>query len=386
MSENNLISALNQNRAFLSESYKQDGKRIDFFGRKAFFSLNKTGLSIIKLNPFQLFLRNTFGFYKNTHLTHVFKYLSKKKSKAEGIVLPFYLRMAKIWTEKYLKWVGNASVRDAKVICFGERHGDRAFRAAVQQFINENYREGDIVLIEGVKAGEIVKPRDTQLTRELKENCLVMGWEPQNFKELNQNGLGVHKAKYQELLALIKLFETTFPENCLFNPTEISLLKNSFEEIGNKILELNQYYQSKTPGVKNVKNFFSNLLQHVIEQKFQEPRICVLYAISKILSELEKVQEKALYKNLSSEANESLMKNASLRDPSLIHEISKYRQEGRRLFVIGGLAHFLQTPYTSENQVKKELAKHQFVVLGRRTEIDKFAKLNKDMPHQVFRT
>lgn len=382
MSEKNLISALNQNRAFLGKNYEKIGKRIGFFGRKVFLSHDKTGWSIVRLNLFQLFFRNIFGLYKNTHLSHVYKCLSKEESHAEVAALPFYLRITKIWTEKYLKWVGNASLKDAKVICFAETHYDRAYRAAVQQFINENYIEGDIVLTEGVKAGKIVKPRYIQQTRGLKENCLIMGWEPQNFKELNQKAFGPAEAKYQELTSLVELFKTTFPKNCQFNQTEISHLRNSFEEIGNKIVELNQYYQSKKPLIVNIKRTLSNLLQQVKDHKFEEPRKSLLYIISKILTELEKMQEKALYKNLSPEAAEILKKNAPLRDSSLIHEIQKYRSEGRRIFVIGGLAHFLQTPITSENLVKKELAKHQFVVLGRSNEIDKFANLNKDMPSQ----
>lgn len=384
MKEDNLISILHQNRDFLGENYERIGKKIGsgFFGRKVFLSYDKKmGWNIIRLNPLQLLCRNIFGLYRNTHLKHVFKCLAKEKLPSEIVALPFYSRMAKIWAEKCLKWVGNTSVNKAQVFCFGEKHGDQAYRAAIQQFINENYREGDIVLIEGVKAGEVIKPSDCQLTRELKENCLVMGWEPQNFKEINQKAFELHEAKYQELVALMKPFETTFPEECRFNQTEIPLLKKSLEEIGDKVLELNQYYRSKDPGVMQVKVFFSNLLQQVTQQKFKEPRACVVYAIGQVLAKLERVQEKALYRNLTPEAQKHFLRNAALRDPSLIHEISKNRKEGRRVFVIGGLAHFIQTlHYTSENQVKKELAKHQFVVVGRKTIMNKLSRLNRDIP------
>lgn len=384
MHENNLISILRQNRTFLGNTYERIGKWVGFglFSRKVFLSHDKeTGWSIASLNPLQLLFRNAFGLYRNTHLKHVFKCLSEENPQSKVADLSFYSRIAKVWAEKCLKWVGNTSLKDAQVFCFGEKHGDHAYREVVQQFINENYREGDVVLIEGFKAGEVIKACDSQLTQKLKENCLVMGWEPQNFKELNQNGFKLHHAKYQELLELMKQFETTFPENFSFTQSEIPLLKKSLEEIGDKVQELNQYYNSKDWEVLKVKELFSNLLQQVSEQKFKNPRVLIFYAICETLSKLEKEQGKALYKNLTTDAQKHLLKNAPLRDLSLIQEISKNRHDGRRIFVIGGLAHFIQTPYaSSKNQVKEELAKHQFVVVGRKKMMDKFSGLNKDIP------
>src|SRR5262245_59794776 len=103
-----LISFLHANQATLGVNYNHVSKTIGSgFGRQKILLVHdaKTGWGLVKLNLLQLFLRNIFGAYKNTHLNHVFKQLSQEKARQQ---VAFYPRMARIWAKKFLNIKGNA--------------------------------------------------------------------------------------------------------------------------------------------------------------------------------------------------------------------------------------------------------------------------------------
>lgn len=380
MVNNQNLSILNPNSSVsLDKNYANIGKWVGsgiFKQKVLLYRDKKNEWKIVKYNFLQMFFRNFFGGYKKTHLDKIFKSLSKESSQKEKEASTLYQRIAKVWAEKYVKWVGNTPSNQANVICFGEEHGDIAYRSIVKQFINKNYQKGDIVLIERAKAGEVIDPEKSQLTRGLNKDCLVMGWEPQNFKEITEGGLASHHAKCDELKDLVRQIEQAFPEKSSSYDEE--RIKKKCEEIGNKILELNKYFQSDSPKVLNIHQNLLAFQKIFFKNKSDNPNKLMKVVILESIVKLEEKQEKMLYKNLTNEESNLLIKNAHLRDSSLIQEIHKNRREGKRIFVIGGMGHFICT-HVSETKVKKELAKHKFTILGRKTLFNQWAQFNKDI-------
>ena len=56
--------------------------------------------------------------------------------------------------------LGNTPLSKAKVVYLGETHSDETYRRTVNELIERNYKKGDIILIEGVKAGKKVPIRE----------------------------------------------------------------------------------------------------------------------------------------------------------------------------------------------------------------------------------
>lgn len=344
-----------------------------FLSQKVLFSCDKkNGLSVVKLNFIQMILRNIFGCYKNTHLDTVFKYICNENFQQIMITTPLYLKIAKLWENKFLKWIGNSSINQANVICFGEEHGDTAYRTIVNQFINKNYKEGDIILVEGVPAG--VQPKFHPFIYGVNNNFLIMGWEPANFRQEYLKKIEFHHTKWQEISKIIEQCEIDFPDECNYDQENINFLKIKCEEIQNKIFELNKYYQSDSPKINKL---LPVLLQYLFETKIKNPKQIIIAIVTDILSEFDKLKEKILYKYMSPEANEYADKNNSLREISLIQEIQKFRQLEKKVFVIGGMSHF-NSISRIRSKVKDELAKHQFVLLERKSLFWRYAWFNRE--------
>lgn len=130
------------NKTNLGANYSKLGKTTGsgfWHRRKILLSFDKTnGWRIVKLNPLQMFFRQVFGAYKNTHLKSVFKQVAREKVKDKNVPLPLYQRLTQLWSKKFIAAVGNSSPAKADVFCFGEKHGDVSYRAVAVQFINDH--------------------------------------------------------------------------------------------------------------------------------------------------------------------------------------------------------------------------------------------------------
>ncbi len=344
---------------------------------------DKDGWEVLKLNVFQLFFRKVLGAYKSTHLDHIAKRINKLQ--ITDNIKDCHARVEALWIKKNLIGLGNSDLPEAGIVCFAERHGDKCFRAGIAQLINASYRAGDIILVEGMEADQEIVSKDYQQTKTLNSECIVRGWEPKNFKEINGSSFKKASTKYEELQKLSNYFRDNLKMEGNLTDEEIDILKIKLDELTGKIKYLNEYYKSKSKIILQSDEILKEVLEKLKKGNLSSvgKHGAMLYAIIiKILVELEKNQEKALYKNMTSNEVTEIMAGVSVRNTSLINQINKYRREGRKVFVIAGASHLLEfpSPYKSCKEVKKCLGNDRFVVITRKRDFTKkIAELNSEL-------
>jgi len=246
-----LNSCLIANKAILGPNLEKLGKTQGGFfnGFKYMLSYDKkTGFTIQKLNNSQLLLRTLSGEYKSTHLSGIFIKLSKLKTTED--VKACHTRIHNFWVNKYVIGLGNSELSKAKLICFAETHEDLALRAYMRYLINHSYEEGDIILVEGVKASR-VGPTNDPWTQKIKPGCIVRGWEGEELDNLlNSPAQQKSNAFHREIMHCTKLLNKPFiaidlADFLLELQDRINYLKQKFNEMQN-------YIQSTSPLLLNV--------------------------------------------------------------------------------------------------------------------------------------
>lgn len=346
-------------------------------GRKILLSFTgKSDWKILKLNLFELFLRKFLGAYKSTHLDYIAKKLNKQELTDD--IKDCHTRIQTIWSKKNLIGLGNANFSEAKIVCFAEDHLDKSFQTSVAQLINAHYKEGDVVLIEGVEADKIIEANDYPQTRNLKPSCIVKGWEDENFKTITDETFKESRAMHKALMACYDVFSENLPSEGTLTVEQISLVKIKLHEFLEKINKLNEYYKSKyiSQGKVFLENLFENLKTGSLSlTAFKGGLAC-------IMSELEKNQYKAFYKNATHNQVKEAKKTANVRNESLIREISKYQNNKQRIFVIAGKAHLLPMGYrhVSVKEVQATLQKDKFIIITRNSLFTRvLARINSNL-------
>ncbi len=377
-----LSKCLESNKLILGQKCENLGKATGscFFPRKVFLSYSeKEGWQVVILNIIQLFLRKVFGAYQSTHLNPIAERVSKIES-SDG-VRDCKSRIQTVWAQKNLVRLGNAPLSSAQIIGFPEEHFDRLYQTSVAPLINALYKEGDVILVEGREAGKAGERSAHKATEDLKEDCVIMGWEPQNFKELH-GAFRKSEAKYQELLACGDYLKTHFSVEGSLTTSQITDLRLKVNELVGKIEKLNEYYQSTDPCVLEAKSFLCDLFEKLTNGTlFADNPMGVFSTWTfKILSRLEKEAPLAMHTNMTPEERKEVFKTVPIRNASLVAEIDKYLNMGKRVFVIAGAAHLLRYPsiYGVE-EVRDILQKNQFALVAKKDLFAGISKFNSDL-------
>jgi hypothetical protein len=253
----------------------------------------------------------------------------------------------------FSSWSNVESSSKADLFLFPEWHANKEYRKTMNRYINEHYREGDIVLVEGIPAGTAERNQQVEY---LKEGIPVYGWEPQNFKELIA---GSSVQKLQEMLKEMKAF-----------PSKFMPMAYDFEAIGSHLdvvisefQKLAAYFDPKMPPAKieaEIKRCYEG------SKTKDNPREVFQVVIVLLLKKLEDKQEKAFLDHETPDEIEKVIKNVRQRNLSLVTEIQRYHAQGKRVFVIAGAAHFLHWPFSVSSSALKEihacLREHKFVM------------------------
>ena len=197
--------------------------------------------------------------------------------------------------------MGNAKRSDAQVFLFPENHTDANYRKASERYINTQYRVGDVVLVEGLAAGETISE-----LRHFKKGIQIYGLEPKNFKALTMLPAGRKQKEMEDKFRdLLKIPVFNFPDDC-----------KRFQEIVD-------YIDPSTGSVEK------------LIKKSQ------LESLAKFLMGLYKKMPHAWYHHMSSEDRTIAENSIAERNHSLVKEILNYRSLGKRVFIIAGSRHLL---------------------------------------------
>lgn len=349
--------ALEKNKKLLGADYSNLGKTKGpfFWPRKVVLSYKeKKGWEVRQLNIFQLFRKSLCGSYKSTKLDHVVKKLNDL-APLEGEVKKCHHQMQKLWMKKNLIEWGNCSITDAKVICFPEEHTDKDFHAVVVNFINEYYQEGDIILIEGIKVTQkgkllpgIYSPFD------FNSECVIEGWEPESFDDMLNQCFPKFVEYKNEIGEYLKEVIKKQNEN------DLEGIKSLLIQLIADVKKWNKYYQSDSEYILN----FDEAVNMCLEENEE---IDTLAGVLRLC--LNQFQtEHPIYKNkLSKDERAAILAFAKERNVSLATQIQKYREEGKRVFVIAGTSHLFKCPnYPDCKEVREVLEDDSYIMIMRK--------------------
>lgn len=304
-------------------------------GKKCYLSYKKgQRWEVVKLNVLQRFLRFTLLFYKETHINLVGRKIARLKIEADHDCLDLIVSK---WSRKNLIFQGNSDIKRAKIIGLPENHLKPIYNAATARIIKKLYQPGDIILIEGWKAGNKITARKAgmHMTAFLPEDLIVRGWEPQNLEELIKVP-NASKEKYKILLSYLDVLKTINIRE--YSDDEINSYESLKNEIIAKISELNLFYKSKNKWVLNAADYINAVF---LDFKETKKPLKFLVGIMDVFIILEERHRKAFYQNISWEEKIEISNNMKARNDSLNAQITKYRNKGKRVFVCAGASHLL---------------------------------------------
>lgn len=265
-----------------------------------------------------------------------------------------------------LRITGNSSLSEAELIAFPEDHLDKAFQQDIYTVIDENYREGDLVLVEAHQAGKPVN-RDKYPLSSIPKRCKAEGWDDKNAL-FSAPTLRLHKENCKKLKKLSIDLERILPENASFNPNNLKQMQEldqNIQEFKDNIIQLSEYFLEKENfNPSEIRKKIDNGVHAFKEKNLKDNKASLTYFLTKFITPLEKARDEALYRHLSTT---EAAKTGIPRNASLTSSIHRSHKPGRRVFIIGGTYHFLRAPAPLPDcaDVRKALAEHKFVLITR---------------------
>ena len=373
--------ALSENKNLLGSNYCNLGKRSEFgpLGGKTFLSYRGAfGWDVVRLNPWQLLARTILGWYKETRLETVIEGWNRYKVgriefKPEKYKdLPeLEKRLQDLWKKSrgpaepfppFALFFGNCdNMKKAQVICFGERHGDKAFRKFTSMIINKLYRPGDIVLVEGRVAGKPVRPKDFPCTQHIRQDVKMQGWEPKikqikfSKRDEMRNGLRdknkAFLAKFPKKIKAEQIDELEKKTKAFFHEELLSFYEFFFPK-----LEL------RREALERVERTWSNFFSAVRKKEFNSPINAWKTLFMHFIEELYDRMEKVIYKHITAEESKKIDEEIPIRNDSLCSEMDKHTRSRRRVFIIGGALHFFRSPEGDRDKVVDALKRRNFIL------------------------
>lgn len=383
---NDLQTVLQTKQNILGKDCKNLGKRKGFLHfHKVMLSYDaQAGWNVKELNIFQLIFRKIFGAYKSTHLKNIiqnYKNQTHRNSTLEH-------RLQSIWAkalplsskhpDNQPVILGNSRPSAAQLFGCPEDHTNKSWRLEMGKFINQHYRSGNIILIEGLPVGKVGKAGSYSITHGVNPDYPVQGWE--SAKSLDEFEKKLPKRaewrkKSDELIAWTKE-DIKYPSS----QDQFDLVIERYRALANFFYSNNSKVNSS---IELIRSNFTKL------NNAQNRDVAFHYLIITLLKNLENNADQAQFAFLTPAENQIVIDSIKERNISLCQEIEKHLAAGKRVFVIGGAAHFLQHRFNhpgDTTQLKNILTKYPHLLFVEPTHFDQagLAKLNPEFDEQIF--
>ncbi|HEV8051981.1 MAG TPA: hypothetical protein VGP47_05755, partial [Parachlamydiaceae bacterium] len=305
-------------------------------------------------------------------------------------------------------FVGNSNIENAEVIGIGQLFSDPNNSKFCGKILSQHYREGDIILIEGIDAGKRVHRGQNPQTDFLTKPAEMYGWEPVGYEALNaqvfETAITIeNQFKACSILALKLInnhhflfdpleFERLFPrDNSLSsNPNrdsqdlEISQIEKDkiwqelFTDVMERLLKTMykiENYASDSHTPDSVNNFtthpentqvgeFKKNYQ-IFQQSQKRPEDCTILAksLQSIFTSCLDAFQKSKYRNKWTAIQNNFFRDTwDVRQNSLLNEIENYRGLGKRVLVCAGAAHFFPNKGKIDSAALSALKQHKFTI------------------------
>lgn len=343
-------------------------------GRKILLAYNsQNGWGIKKLNIFQLFLRDVFGLYKSTHSKTIYRAWKREIGQTQAIdntiaricqkhllknrLVEQYLGPVNVNIQKHSVTVGNSDVSGADVICFAENHTDQEFYEKIIKMINRHAHKGDIVLYEGDEVPDLAPTL-------LKKGIGVKNWESNAKAFLYSLPSFIENEK--KFKAILKIYEELFPKDS-YTQLDGKAFKNKLDVFRQEIVKLGKSLNVPSEMIQKSMKVLE-VLSNLISQGKNNNDISKLLSIIAIRA-LAPLENYLLMPEsyCTDEERKIIYESIYSRNREMIAIIEQCRKERKRVFVIGGAAHFLRMPETQSRDYTKEigeaLQKHRYAII-----------------------
>lgn len=422
MSKIEICKMENRNISSLFEHFERSMSSFggNWYKSKSYFSFDKSGnLEIVHLNLIQRIVRQLFGLYPETHLRNVILNWNVYQSKHGLINSELNKKLSILWALHHsdsiliqppeVFFFGNANIGDAEVIGVCQLFSDSTNSKFCGKILSENYRDGDIILVEGVDRGVRISPLQDMQTIQLPSSAEIYGWEPQGYSayrdDLFETSINIENQFQINSSILLRLLNNV---NFMTNPLEFQF-KISGSHVLKALEEPVLSIESQFPGVEKEKlwekllnaameNFYNSVkkiadrfvdkdksfslpgdsqfdapsdralqeLQKYYLLFLQTPRDkedCYIFIreLKKIYEQANKCLQKKKYTfNWTAEQNMFFQKTWAIRQESLCYEIERYRNLNKRVFVCAGSAHFFPNKGKGHSEVIAAMVKDKF--------------------------
>lgn len=364
---------------------------------KSYLSINDKGQwQLLKLGLLDVIQRNYFGYYKDTHLKHIYRAWSQYRLQ-DDLYPKITVRLNHLWSKTYPKktpppfahFIGNSLLQEARVIAIGLLHTDPTSAYMTGKILSEYYKEGDAIIVEGVDADVSLNAKEVPMTALMSKPAIVQGWEPVGYTEMQSKIFAPALALDSAFRASIAQIEDLFKHVKSSGQTSLDSDAKTQEILWFKLLDkailcLTGVIKKIEEGEQeNLSNSSKELIisYNQFLSSLQQPNdISLFLKIFKNIScNCQKFLEKKKYNSLwTPEATLFFKESWPIREESLCHEIQSNLDLGKRVFICAGSARFFPNKGKSESQVVNLLKNHKFTIgLANNTENDSYYSFKK---------
>jgi hypothetical protein len=375
-----LANVLTANKHILGANYENLGRARGGFRKKTYLSCNNKNWTLVQLNLLQRILRK-IGFYHSTHDKNILLAKAKYEHRYHWKDERLDARMQALWNRTHphkkfplfskdeitkkpaakVRIDGNCtSEKKVKIFCFAEKHTKSDFRGYTAKTINRLYRPGDIILVESVENTEKGYVRDcsSRSLKDINPDFEVQGWDLrvkiEGFNKVN-NKVNEFDELFKPILDIPK--DTPRAQRRQIWTQTLEKLREKMPEF------VNFFYKDNIQNAKKVE--IDAKLESLLKKlKVGEPCAKEFADFRSIVEDFYKQIPKARYRHFTREDDRKVFATFQARNQSMIEVIQKHRAAGKRIFILGGCAHFLNTERGQMNSlpVQKELKKHKYQI------------------------
>jgi hypothetical protein len=372
---------------------------------KTFLSFNhKNELKVRSLNVFQLLARKFLGWYQETHLNVVAKALNAYQA-SHGNFSP---EIFKLINDRLVKshqgqildpvpeifYFGNTTLNDAEIIGICQLHSDPDEAKFTAKILNENYREGDIILVEGIDSDKEVRPDAITQTLYFPQKAEIYGWEPIGFEALSafvfESTIAILDQFQNQTAIIVKLlnninFEKE-PEDFKFvyaNKEQEKDFHNHKPTLWNNCLQIAsgrlieavgkidaRYVQNNPPEQKTPEHPFSAQLHafmdgyktFALSSKNEEEVIRLKELLTDLYTTCNQCISEEKYKNWTKVQDNFFVNTWDCRQDSLALQIKNFREQQKRIFICAGAAVFFPKRGYGNSPVLDTITQHKFTL------------------------
>ncbi len=284
--------------------------------------------------------------------------------------------------------VGNASLSQARIVFFAENDLDKGFHLPVGKWIDQHYKEGDVILVEG-NGSAITDPKILESRYQIKSGCTYRRWGSENLREPRAEPFAVI------MEAIASRLEKNIPKDSRWSDGLEAILRAETEELLKRFKSLSEIYKLDAATTQKYLSLAASLVDFLKTQRamyflVSPGTVFKMLMVTKVFSVFEGRRADDAHHSAATSAPglvESVPSEIS-QNSFLIEAVKKNLKPDGKVFVILSMPRILEMgpSFASCKGVQEAVQVHPYIILTREEAYSKIANLNPQMAPQSFST